>query len=106
MVPIGTVKNVEFFQGRGVRGLRNFWTLPSAQIHEYTAQITGSTYQVKYGEKEEEIVKSLVDCLGGEDDEGEDVTDEAKAGDDAKKNSLDKEGKSVKPRGRLRKLDV
>ena len=50
-----------------------------------------TTYHVKYREQEEEVVESLVDCLGGENDEGEDVTNKSKDGNNSKENTTKEE---------------
>ena len=42
-------------------------------------------------------MEGLVDCLGGEDDEGEDVANQSKTCNGAKEHSLHKEGESVQP---------
>ena len=56
-----------------------------------------SAHHVIDGEKEEEVVESLVDCLGGENYEGEDVTNETKAGNYSKKYSTKEERHSTEP---------
>ena len=59
-------------------------------------------HHVKSREQHEEVVKSLVDLLGGEDDEGEDVTNKTEAGDDGEKDPLNKERECFKPRSVVR----
>ena len=44
-------------------------------------------------------MEGLVDCLGGEDDEGEDVTNKTKAGNNSKENTTNKEIQCWKPGG-------
>ena len=56
-----------------------------------------SAHHVIDGEEKEEVVESLVDCLGGENDEGEDVTNETKAGNYSKKDSTKEERHSTEP---------
>ena len=43
-------------------------------------------------------MEGLVDCLGGEDDEGEDVANQSKTSNDGEEHTLHKEGESVQPR--------
>ena len=54
-------------------------------------------HHVKYGEEEEEVVEGLVDCLGGEDDEGEDVANQSKTSNGGEEHTFHKEGKCVQP---------
>ena len=54
-------------------------------------------YHVKYGEEKKEVVECLVDCLGREDDEGEDVSNKSKHGNGGEKNTLHKEGEGTQP---------
>ena len=56
-----------------------------------------SAHHVIDGEEKEEVVESLVDCLGGENDEGEDVTDETKAGNNSKEDTTQEERHSTEP---------
>ena len=50
-------------------------------------------------------MEGLVDCLGGEDDEGADVANQSKTSNGAEEHSLNKEGERVQPRsGCWRKL--
>ena len=52
-------------------------------------------------------MEGLLDCLGGEDDEGEDVAYQSKTSNDGEEHTLDKEGESVQPRnGCWRKLFI
>ena len=57
----------------------------------------GCTYHVKYREQQEKIVECLVDCLGWENDEGEDVTNKTKAGNDGEEDPLNKEREGFEP---------
>ena len=43
-------------------------------------------------------MEGLVDCLGGEDDEGEDVANQSKTSNDGEEHTLHKEGERVQPR--------
>ena len=54
-------------------------------------------HHVKSREQHEEVVKSLVDLLGGEDDEGEDVTNKTKASHHDQDDSLNNEGEGSQP---------
>ena len=56
-----------------------------------------TTYHVKYREEEKEVVESLVDCLGGEDDEGEDVTNKSKGGNNSQENTTKEETQGWEP---------
>ena len=52
-------------------------------------------------------MEGLVDCLGGEDDEGEDVANQSKSSNDGEEHTLHKEGERVQPRsGCWRKLII
>ena len=52
-------------------------------------------------------MEGLVDCLGGEDDEGEDVANQSETSNDGEEHTLHKEGESVQPRsGCWRKLII
>ena len=54
-------------------------------------------YHVKYGEEKKEVVECLVNSLGGEDDEGEDVSNKTKHGNDGEKDTLHKKREGIEP---------
>ena len=46
-------------------------------------------------------MEGLVDCLGGEDDEGEDVANQSNTSNGHEKHTFHQEGECVQPRSRL-----
>ena len=46
-------------------------------------------------------MEGFVDCLGGENDEGEDVTNKTKAGHEEQQNSFHDEGERRKPHDKI-----
>ena len=54
-------------------------------------------YRVEYGIQEKKVVECLVDFLSGEDDEGEEVTNQTKTGNNGKEDSFHKERECSQP---------